>query len=43
MIEMLSKEHHSPNVGAGLPAMAVVQLRAYQLVGRYRKQANSHG
>ncbi|WP_440226325.1 hypothetical protein, partial [Corynebacterium striatum] len=44
---MLSGEHHIPNVGAGLPAIAVDQLTSLCLIQRYRsdaatRQASSH-
>jgi len=32
----------STNVGAGLPAIAVDQLKMCQLADRYRRQASSH-
>ena len=31
-----------PNVGAGLPAIAVDQLQMCKLTHRYRRQASSH-
>ncbi|AZE55997.1 hypothetical protein C4K03_3845 [Pseudomonas synxantha] len=35
-------EGDSVNVGAGLPAMAVVQLHLYELADCDRRQASSH-
>jgi hypothetical protein len=36
------RTRHSPNVGVGLPAMAVVQVMMYWLIQRIREQARFH-